>query len=169
MNIVNIIFQFVKKIIQAIYRFFKIQIEFIKKTWKAQGLKGILILTLNLIIAFFGGLVYEKINSKKSRGRRTDNTTERGCIRQSSNTGRQRNINDNIDECGLRGITERRKDRDSKRDISDNMREPPEAGEVFKGSNSKGKRDNTDDTGKPKTQRGKNSERDINPQRRIKD
>ena len=169
MNIFYIILKFVKKIIQAIYRFFKMQFEFLKKTWKTQGLKGILILLLNLFIAFFGGLAYEKTHSKKSRGRKANSSTERGRIRQSSNTGRRKNINDNIDECRLRGIKERRENRDSERDISDNMREPPEAGEVFKGSNSKGKRDNTDDTGKPKTQRGKKSERDINPQRRIKD
>jgi hypothetical protein len=33
----------------------------------------------------------------------------------------------------------------------------------------KRKRNIADNTGKPETQRGKNSERDINPQRRIKD
>jgi len=168
MNILNIIFQFVKKIIQAIIKFFKMQFEFLKKTWKTQGIKGILILILNLVIAFFGGFIYEKTHSKKSRSGRTNNTTERGRIRQSSNTGRRKNINDNIDECRLRGAEEGWEDRNSKRDISDNMREPPEAGEVFKGSNSKGKRDNTDDTGKPETQKQKNSEWDIDPQRRIK-
>ncbi len=169
MNIFYIILKFVKKIIQAIYRFFKMQFEFLKKTWKTQGLKGILILLLNLFIAFFGGLAYEKTHSKKSRGGRTDNTSVGGRIRQHSDIRRRRNINDNIDECRLRGIKERRENRDSERDISDNMREPPEAGEVFKGSNSKRKRNIADNTGKPETQKQKNSEWDINTQRRIKD
>ena len=168
MNIFYIILKFVKKIIQAIYRFFKMQFEFLKKTWKTQGLKGILILLLNLFIAFFGGLAYEKINSKKSRGGRTNNSSERGCIRQSGDTGRRRNINDNPDECRLRGAEEGWDDRNSKRDISDNMREPSEAGKVSSSANTKGKRDNTYHTGKPETQKQKNSEWDIDPQRRIK-
>jgi len=169
MKFIIIIYKFCKKVVLAIFNFLKAQFNFVKNVFKTQGFKGILLLFINLILAFFGGLAYEKTHSKKSRGGRTDNTSVGGRIRQSSNTGRRKNINDNIDECRLRGIKERRENRDSERDISDNMREPPEAGEVFKGSNTKRKRDNTDDTGKPKTQRGKNSERDINPQRRIKD
>ena len=169
MNILNIIFQFVKKIIQAIIKFFKMQFEFLKKTWKTQGIKGILILILNLVIAFFGGFIYEKTHSKKSRSGRTNNTTERGRIRQSGDTGRRRNINDNIDECRLRGIKERRENRDSERDISDNMREPSEAGKVSSSVNTKRKRNIADNTGKPETQKQKNSEWDINTQRRIKD
>jgi len=170
MNILNIIFQFVKKIIQAIIKFFKMQFEFLKKTWKTQGIKGILILILNLVIAFFGGFIYEKTHSKKSRSGRTNNTTERGRIRQPGHIDRKRGaINDIPDERRLGSDKEGWQDRNSKRDISDNMREPPEAGEVFKGSNSKRKRNIADNTGKPETQKQKNSEWDIDPQRRIKD
>ena len=168
MNILNIIFQFVKKIIQAIIKFFKMQFEFLKKTWKTQGIKGILILILNLFIAFFGGLAYEKINSKKSSSRKANSSTERGRIRQSGDTGRRRNINDNPDECRLRGAEEGWEDRNSKRDISDNMREPSEAGKVSSSVNTKRKRNIADNTGKPETQKQKNSEWDIDPQRRIK-
>lgn len=169
MNILNIIFQFVKKIIQAIIKFFKMQFEFLKKTWKTQGIKGILILILNLVIAFFGGFIYEKTHSKKSRGGRTDNTSVGGRIRQHSDIRRRRNINDNPDECRLRGAEEGWEDRNSKRDISDNMREPSEAGKVSSSVNTKRKRNIADNTGKPETQKQKNSEWDINTQRRTKD
>ena len=170
MNIFYIILKFVKKIIQAIYRFFKMQFEFLKKTWKTQGLKGILILLLNLFIAFFGGLAYEKTHSKKSRSGRTNNTTERGRIRQSGYTNRERGaINDIPDERRLWSDKEGWQDRNSKRDISDNMREPSEAGKVSSSVNTKRKRNIADNTGKPETQKQKNSEWDINTQRRTKD
>ena len=161
MNILNIIFQFVKKIVQAIIKFFKMQIEFLKKTWKSQGLKGILILILNLIIAFFGGLAYEKTHSKKSRSGRTNNTTERGRIRQPGYTNRKRGaINDIPDERRLRSNKEGRQDRDTERDLSNKMRKTPKAGEGFK-SHSKRVWYTTDDTTKYQTQREENSRRNT--------
>ena len=169
MNIFYIILKFVKKIIQTIIKFFKMQFEFLKKTWKTQGLKGILILLLNLFIAFFGGFIYEKTHSKKSRSGRTNNTTERGRIRQPGYTNRKRGaINDIPDERRLWSDKEGWEDRNSKRDISDNMREPSEAGKVSSSVNTKRKRNIADNTGKPETQKQKNSEWDIDPQRRIK-
>jgi len=170
MNIFYIILKFVKKIIQTIIKFFKMQFEFLKKTWKTQGIKGILILILNLVIAFFGGFIYEKTHSKKSRSGRTNNTTERGRIRQPGHIDRKRGaINDIPDERRLGSDKEGWQDRNSKRDISDNMREPPEAGKVFSSVNTKRKRNIADNTGKPETQKQKNSEWDINTQRRTKD
>jgi len=168
MNIFYIIFKFVKKIIQAIYRFFKMQFEFLKKTWKTQGFKGILLLFINLILAFLGGWIYENNRSKKSSSRKANSPTERGRIRQPGDIRRRRNINDNPDECRLRGAEEGWEDRNSKRDISDNMREPSEAGKVSSSVNTKRKRNIADNTGKPETQKQKNSEWDIDPQRRIK-
>ena len=168
MKFIIIIYKFCKKVVLAIFNFLKAQFNFVKNVFKTQGFKGILLLFINLILAFFGGLAYEKTHSKKSRGGRTDNTSVGGRIRQHSDIRRRRNINDNPDECRLRGAEEGWEDRNSKRDISDNMREPSEAGKVSSSANTKGKRDNTYHTEKPETQKQKNSEWDIDPQRRIK-
>jgi len=168
MKFIIIIYKFCKKVVLAIFNFLKAQFNFVKNVFKTQGFKGILLLFINLILAFFGGLAYEKTHSKKSRGGRTDNTSVGGRIRQHSDIRRRRNINDNPDECRLRGAEEGWEDRNSKRDISDNMREPSEAGKVSSSVNTKRKRNIADNTGKPETQKQKNSERDINPQRRIK-
>jgi len=160
MNIFYIILKFVKKIIQTIIKFFKMQFEFLKKTWKTQGLKGILILLLNLFIAFFGGLAYEKTHSKKSRSGRTNNTTERGRIRQSGDTGRRRNINDNPDECRLRGAEEGWEDRNTERNIPGEMRKSQETRQSFK-NHSKRVWYTTDDTTEYQAQREENSRRNT--------
>lgn len=168
MKFIIIIYKFCKKVVLAIFNFFKAQFEFVKNVFKIQGIKGILLLILNLIISFLGGWIYENNRSKKSPSRKANSPTERGQIRQPGDIRRRRNINDNPDECRLRGAEEGWEDRNSKRDISDNMREPSEAGKVSSSVNTKRKRNIADNTGKPETQKQKNSEWDIDPQRRIK-
>jgi len=112
MKFITIIYKIIKKVILAIFNFFKSQFNFIKNIVKTQGIKGILLLILNLIISFVGGLIYEKNRSKKPQGRKSDSSTKRRQIRQPGDINRERGITDDIpDECRLGSNKEGRQNR----------------------------------------------------------
>ena len=166
MKFITIIYKIIKKVILAIFNFFKSQFNFIKNIVKTQGIKGILLLILNLLISFIGGLIYEKNRSKKSSSRKANSSTERGQIRQPGYTNRERGaINDIPDERRLGSNKEGRQNRNTERGLPNKVRKTPKAGKGFK-SHSKRVWYTTDDTKEYQTQRGKDSRRNTDSQRR---
>lgn len=161
MKFITIIYKIIKKVILAIFNFFKSQFNFIKNIVKTQGIKGILLLILNLLISFIGGLIYEKNRSKKSSSRKADNPTKRGYIRQPGYTNRERGaINDIPDERRLGSNKEGRQDRDTERNIPGEMRKSQETRQSFK-NHSKRVWYTTDDTTEYQAQREENSRRNT--------
>jgi len=166
MKFIIIIYKFCKKVVLAIFNFFKAQFNFVKNVFKTQGFKGILLLFINLILAFFGGFIYEKNRSKKPQGRKADKPTKRGFIRQPGHIDRKRGaINDIPDERRLGSDKEGWQDRDKKWDLSSEMRKTQTTRESAK-SHSKRVWYTTDDTKEYQTQRGKDSRRNTDSQRR---
>lgn len=173
MNYILIVLNFLEKIIKAIVGFIKAQIQFIKNTWKLQGIKGILLLILNLIISFLGGFIYanyrkQKNNTgKKPQSGQSNTSSKRGQLRQPGNINRERR-NDISDTYERRQRElEKGQDRDSEWDIQGDLREPSKTRKVPKSPNLKGQRDNTDNPTECKPQMEKNSRRNIGSQRRV--
>lgn len=161
MKFIIIIYKFCKKVVLAIFNFFKAQFEFVKNVFKIQGIKGILLLILNLIISFLGGWIYEKNRSKKSSSRKANSPTERGQIRQPGYTNRERGaINDIPDERRLGSNKEGRQNRDTERGLSSKMRNAQTTRESAK-SHTKRVWYTTDDTTEPKAQREESSRRNT--------
>ena len=161
MEFIIIIYKFIKKIILVIFNFLKAQFNFVKNVFKTQGFKGILLLFINLILAFFGGFIYEKNRSKKPQGRKADKPTKRGFIRQPGHIDRKRGaINDIPDERRLWSDKEGWQDRDTERNIPGEMRKSQETRQSFK-NHSKRVWYTTDDTTEYQAQREENSRRNT--------